>query len=186
MSELFKANHHKGGLKCARLFAVNSSFFERLSQEVLDIVQTYTPSDVGHQNHRTHWKNPYGTAIQFSLFNTSGRFDDTSSDHAKVIKGKKFHYGDRYPTLDKFIATFPDLYNMRINGMAAKSGLSPHEEHIVWQPEAPGLRHTYFFRARFHLPIVTNDKADMMLDGYHFHFNEGYIYSGTRLGEVQR
>ena len=176
MRQLFEADHHRGGLKCALLFSVNKDFFEILQKEVSALVNTQKSSDVAQANHRTNWTNPYGETHQFSLFNTSGRFDDTSTDHSKFIQGKQFHHADRYPTLATFINTFPGLYNMRLNSMGTNSGLSPHEEHIVWPSAAGWLRQTYQFRARFHLPVVTNEQAEMMLDGEYFHFREGNIY----------
>ena len=176
VSQIFKANHHQGGLRCARLFTLDSNFFDELSREVVQLFQTNKPSNVGNKSHRTNWTNPYGAIIQFSLFNTSGRFNDTSSDHGKFIKGKRFHHGDTYPALKEFIETFPGLYNMRLNVAGPKSGLSPHEEHILWKKEGSFFRDEYLFRARFHLPIKTNNDAELMLDSHYFHFDEKNIY----------
>lgn len=171
LEQIARANWHKGGLKTLRLFAIDGNFFTRLSQEVQALVEERLPSDVGDPAHRTHWTMPFGRAVQYSLLNKSGDFNDTSVDHDGVITGKRFHHAATYPTIAEFITGFPHAYNMRLNGLDPGSGLSPHEEHVTWRSG-----NEYLFRARFHLPVTTNADSEMLLDEDFFHFAEGYIY----------
>jgi len=47
----------------------------------LKLFKVREPSSVGDYDHVTNWTQPFGQAVQFSLLNASGRFDDTSTDH---------------------------------------------------------------------------------------------------------
>jgi hypothetical protein len=163
--------HRKGGLKCARLFSVERAFFSRLATEVQQLVERNLPSDVQNEDHVTNWTKPFGRAIQFSLLNGSGRFDDTSVDHDLSVRDKAFHHADQYPTINEFVKLFPHATNMRLNGMSPGGGLSPHEEHVGRR-----VGRTFRYRARFHLPISTNDDALMYLDGDKYQFKAGEIY----------
>jgi hypothetical protein len=172
LRSIVQGNYHRGGLKCRRLFRVDAPFFEQLVAEVRRLVQSRTPSIVGPVGHVTSWTQPYGSAVQFSLLNESGKFDDYSTDHNRQRAGKRFHYPAEFPTLQRFIDAFPDAYNMRLNGMGNKSGLSPHEEHVVSLAHGGGVQ----VRARFHLPVCTSPGAEMLLDGDVYHFDAGYVY----------
>lgn len=187
---ILDANYHKGGLKCRHLFQVESGFFARLAEEAEALVRKYDPSRVT-AGHVTNWTKPFGTAIQFSLLNESGKFDDFSTDHNRVRAGKRFHYAESFPTMARFIDALPSAYNMRLNGMGKKSGLSPHEEHVVFRSADGSSAH---LRARFHLPLRTSTKAEMLLDGdvYNFKagsiyfFNNGCVHSATNTDETFR
>lgn len=170
--QLMKANHQKRGLKSLRLFRVKPAFFARLRREALDLARENAPSDVSNQYHVTNWTRPIGRAIQFSLLNTSGRFDDTSTDHLPALENKKFHHGARYPALGEFISKFPHAFNMRLNGMGPSGGLSKHKEHLYVYQDA----RCYQLRARFHLPVETNPSAEMYLDGDYYHFEAGTVF----------
>ena len=117
LKELAKANHHKGGLKCLRLFKVQDDFFAKLRTEIKEIIERNEPSEVKYKGHVTNWTKPFGRAIQFSLLNVSGKYDDTSADHSMTLKDKKFHHEEQYPSIAAFIKAFPHAYNMRLNGM---------------------------------------------------------------------
>lgn len=168
-------NFNGAGPKALRLFRVKDELFDRLSGELKQLTERYSPSRVADYGHATNWTNPFGAAVQFSLLNRSGRFDDTSADHDLSLSGKSFHYAAEFPAVDELIRAFPHAVNMRLNGMGQKSGLSPHEENVVhWC----GLKNPrrFFVRVRFHLPIQTNPQALVLLDGQTFHFEERYIY----------
>lgn len=173
LRQLAKANFHKGGIKCLRLFRVDPEFFDHLAAECLGLARSASASSVSDQAHVTNWTKPYGRAVQYSLLNASGDFADTSADHTHTIHGKRFHRGEAYPTLAKFIAVFGDAISMRLNGLGPTSGLSPHEEHVVHYDPA---RRAHYLRTRFHLPIETNRGCEMLLDGELFHFEKGYVY----------
>jgi hypothetical protein len=168
-------NFNGTGPKALRLFQVEAGFFEQLKTELVRLTTAYSPSQVQDYGHATNWTNPFGAAVQFSLLNRSGKFDDTSCDHNLSLTGKAFHHASEFPRVAEFIGAFPHALNMRLNGMGKKSGLSPHEENVVhWcGPKRP---HQFFVRARFHLPIQTNPQAMVLLDGETFHFEERTIY----------
>ncbi len=194
LSQLVKANHHKGGLKCLKLFDVNHNFFDNLQQEITALIEANKPSDVKDKEHITNWVNPFGDVMQFSLYNRSGKLDDTSSDHDLTLAGKSFHYREKYPTLARFIEAFPHAYNMRLNGLGQNAGLSPHEEDIVIAHQKRGRKSYYSLRSRFHLPIITNQQAEILLDNEFYHltpgsiflFNNGCIHSASNRGKEPR
>ena len=183
--EICKANFHDRGLKCANLYTLETDFFAKLKEEVLQIPIKYKASDVTQQNHVTNWTKPEGVAVQFSLLNTSGDFHDTSTDHNFSVEGKKFHHASEFPTLARFINAFPHATNFRLNGLGTKSKLSPHEEHIIHE-----WNNIWYLRTRFHLAIQTNKSAEVLLDKdvYHFepekiyYFNNGCVHSATNRG----
>lgn len=175
LRSIASVNFNGAGPKALRLFEVEAGFFARLRAELERLTEAYAPSHVETYGHATNWTNPFGAAVQYSLLNRSGKFDDTSSDHNLSLAGKSFHHGAEFPTVAEFIRAFPHALNMRLNGMGKKSGLSPHEENVVhWcGPKQPGR---FFVRVRFHLPIQTNPQALVLLDGETFHFEERFIY----------
>jgi hypothetical protein len=190
---LADVNFNSTGPKALKLFTVREDFFERLRADLQRLTERFSPSRVQDYDHATRWTNPFGAAVQFSLLNQSGRLDDTTSDHNLSLVGKSFHHASEFPAVDQFIKAFPHALNMRLNGMGQKSGLSPHEENIVhWcGPKRPTR---FFVRVRFHLPIQTNDKAQLLLDGETFHFkartiyffNNGSVHSANNQGDTYR
>jgi hypothetical protein len=171
MAEVGDGAYHRGGIRCLRLLTVEPSFFAGLQDDCRRLAIDNLPSDVGDRRHATNWTRPYGRAVQYSLLNRSGRFDDFSDDFDGTSTGKSFHHGDRYPALAAFAEAFPGAINLRLNGMDPRSGLSPHEERIM---RRVGTRLTV--RLRFHLPIATNEGAKLFLDGGLYHFEQGSIY----------
>lgn len=171
ISEILRADNHNDGLKT--LFIETPDNFENIKKECIDIFQNYNSSDVTNKDHRTFWTNPYGEARQWSLWNETGFFDENNSISAKPknIKNKKFHHDDRFPNLGKFLNQWPDKINARLNLLSPNSGLSQHEEQIQ---QKWGDSNT--IRIRFHLPIITDEKCLVFLDGEWFHFEEGKVY----------
>lgn len=169
--ELLKANHHKGGIKCLRLFELEQGFFRALTAEVGELTKKH-PSFHAHENKERNWIHPEKEYVVYSLLNTTGRFDDVSTDTLSLRDGKRFHYPQIYPTLAEFVDAFPHAYNMRLIGMGRQGSLPAHEEHII----ARGPKGTYILGARFHLPVFTNDEAEIVLDGEFYHFDAGSIY----------
>jgi aspartyl/asparaginyl beta-hydroxylase len=169
---LARANYHKGGLKTLRLFRVEDGFFARLQEDVRRFVERHQPSEVQSGDHVTHWTKPFGAVLQFSLFNRSGRPQDTSSDHDPDPRGKRFHWPAEYPALAAFIAAFPEAANMRLNGLGTRGGLSPHEEHVVRRQAGRAC----FLSVRFHLPVRTTAEAEVLLDGELFRLEEGSVF----------
>lgn len=171
ISEILKADMHKGGLKTLLIESVEN--FENIKKECVDIFNACNPSDVTNKTHRTYWTNPYGEAKQWSLWNDTGFFDENNSISAqpKNIKNKKFHYEDKFPNLANFLNQWPDKLNARLNLLSPNSGLNQHEEQIQQK-----WGEFNSIRIRFHLPIITNENCLLFLDGEWFHFKEGKIY----------
>jgi len=165
-------DYHDGDIRCLPLFRLKNEYFAALRADVMRLCQTERASDVRAPEHITHWARPVGLVVQFSLLNASGRFDDFSVDHDQSCFGKQFHHVEAYPTLAAFVAAFPHTINFRANMMAPGASLSPHEEHAVIRTRAG----TVGARARFHLPIVTNPRAEVMLDGSAYHLAVGVIH----------
>lgn len=183
-------NYHEGGIRCLQLFRLEGTFFAELRSEVERLCATEQPSDVSRPEHVTNWTRPLGTVLQFSLLNASGRYDDFSADHRTTCLGKRFHGSEKYPTLSKFISTFPDTINFRVNVLGPRARLSAHEEHSVIRTASMSVG----LRVRFHLPVVSSPLAEMMLDGYVYHLrpgtgyfvNHGCIHSARNGGERHR
>jgi len=117
---LVNANYHQRPyLRTAHLFKVEENFFAKIREEVLDLIQNNTPSEVKNKGHVTNWTNPWGSALQFSLLNSSGKYNDFSVDHNLSLVNKKFHEKELYPNLSTFISLFPHAVNFRINFMSA-------------------------------------------------------------------
>lgn len=183
-------NYHAGGIRCLRLFTLESDYANELHAEVVRLCETEQGSDVSDPNHVTNWTRPRGAVFQFSLLNASGRFDDFSADHEVTCFGKQFHATEKYPRLAELIASFPDTINFRVNVLGSEARLSAHEEHSVIRTAAGSVG----IRARFHLPVTTNPRAELMLDGsiYHLppnviHFvNHGCVHSARNAGNRDR
>ena len=164
--------HRNDGLYTKALFSIDEEFFIELKKECIRLAQSQAASIVAEDSHITNWTGPFGEAVQFSLFNTSGDFNDTSTDHVLSVEGKSFKHSKEYPIINQFISAFPGLRNMRLNGMGERSGLSPHEEHIVYK-DINGNR---VVRARFHLPIASNENVEMLIGDRLYRYKEGIIY----------
>ncbi len=89
-----------------------------------------------------------------------------------TCKGKWFFDHDTYPALGCLIADWPHLINFRLNVLRPSSALPAHEEHIPFRTQAG----TVGARLRFHLPIQTNDEAELHLDGLVYQLKTGIIY----------
>lgn len=183
-------NYHAGGIRCLQLFRLASGYANELQAEVERLCQTEQGSNVRDPNHVTNWTRPRGAVFQFSLLNASGGYNDFSVDHEMTCFGKQFHASEKYPRLAELIASFPDTINFRINVLGPRARLSSHEEHSVIRTATGSVG----IRARFHLSIITNPHAELMLDGavYHLpanviHFvNHGCVHSACNGGDQDR
>lgn len=167
-----RGDQHLGGIHCLALFGIGQAFAVDLRGDVERLCRSQLGSDVSRPDHITHWTKPFGKVEQFSLFNASGRYEDFSRDHDRSCFGKQFHGGQAYPALARFIAAFPHLINFRINMMGPGAGLSPHEEHTLFRTKNGSVG----ARLRFHLPVITNPHAGLMLEGQVYHLDERKIY----------
>lgn len=167
-----RAYQHRGGVKALALGTLDPEWFGQLQTEMRWVTDTQASSDVGMAEHTTNWTRPVGVARQFSLYNPSGKPDEYLSDFAPPAKvGKKLVFPQLQATA-RFARLFGDeLWNLRLNGLGNASKLSLHEE----DPIEP-LRGGRSYKARFHLPVFTSGRAEMLLDGESFHFEEGRLY----------
>ena len=184
------ADYHHGGLRGLRVMRLAPEQVSTLRAEVESLLATQPSSDVTQPGHVTGWTAPFGRVAQYSLFNTSGRTDDYTSDHDRTRTAKRFAAGAKYPRLRELVESVPALVNFRVNVLGARSGLSAHEEHtVVRLPDGVAA-----IRARFHLPVITNERAELMLDGeiHHleagslFFINNGCVHAARNLGEQPR
>jgi Aspartyl/Asparaginyl beta-hydroxylase len=190
LSGIRDANYHLGGIRCLRVYRLSAQLFTQLREEVLKLCAEERPSDARRREHITNWTQPYGEVLQFSLLNASGRCDDFSTDHDLSCFGKRFHNAQRYPALARFVEAMPQALNFRINLLGPNSGLSPHEEHTV----ILSRKGTVSIRARFHLPVLTNQDAKLILDGEVYGLeeatvyfvNNGCVHSAYNRGETER
>lgn len=134
----------------------------------LNVAAGSLPSDVTAKGHVTNWTRPQGEANQWSLFNRSGDTSDTSGDHDRSAEGKAF----AAPAFEAIRDVFPTIYNLRLNRLGPASSLSVHEEEIVVKDHDGRWR----LRARFHLPVATNEQATVELDGQRFHLEAGVVH----------
>jgi len=163
--------HRTDPLKCAELFTIEPASFLPLKNELQILAGHNAPSEVQDKTHPANRTKPTGDVVQFSLLNNTGNFADTAEFRSRSIYGKHFHHAADYPALAAFIALFPHATSMRLLGMGPNGGLHPHKVNSSWRKG----RHWYF-TARFHLPIMTNPEALILLDGDPFHFQEGRVY----------
>jgi hypothetical protein len=184
------ADYHRGGLRALRVMRLAPARLGPLTREVEALVETEPSSDVTRPGHVTGWTAPYGRVTQYSLFNASGRTDDYSRDHDHMAARKRFAADDGYPLLRELVESLPALVNFRLNVLGAGSGLSAHEEHAVIRlPEGAAA-----IRARFHLPVITNARAELMLDGEVHHLeagalcfvNNGCVHAARNAGDQAR
>lgn len=167
------AFEHRGGVKALLLASLNEAWFEKLRAECLEISGAEASSDVTSPDHSTHWTRPQGSVNQFSLFNETGRSDDYRSDFGgrTDVKARKLVFPGK-PAIARLAALFgSELRNMRLNLIGRKSSLQPHEEgSILSTPRGVD------YVARFHVPIITNPGARVLLDNELFHFASGGLY----------
>ncbi|MFN0100766.1 MAG: aspartyl/asparaginyl beta-hydroxylase domain-containing protein [Bryobacteraceae bacterium] len=160
------AKRHRGGLKMSPLFRLEPAWLEALRAEVLALQAAEGGSRVEDPQHPTHWVRPYGSARQFNLFNAAGRTDEFAWANAGA--GKKRFWLEGMPALERLVGTFAEqLISFRLNELHPASGLNPHEEPIE---SKDGLI------LRFHLPVITNPGAWLVLDEERYRFEPGVLY----------
>lgn len=162
------------------LLELDKVFFEALVDDITGLVGRTDSADVTDPAHGTYWTNPKGTVRQWSLWNESGDFNDKSYDSPN----SGFHHSEDYPTLAKLIEWATPCTSFRLNALGSNSSLSAHKETVILPgPNGPVMK------ARFHLPIVTNKDALVMVNGVWFHlptttptvwfFQNGGIHSAS-------
>ncbi|MCO6442253.1 MAG: aspartyl/asparaginyl beta-hydroxylase domain-containing protein [Nitrococcus mobilis] len=187
---MLAGDQHQGGIRCLRLFGVARPFFASLRADVERYRKVNKPSEIGDMNHVTHWTNPHGTAQQFSLLNRTGCSGDFSTDHDLSCRNKWFFDCHKYPILSQLIGDWPHLVNFRINVLHPGASLDAHEEHVPFRTSTG----TIGARLRFHLPLLTNDNAELILDGQVYRLpagevhliNQGCVHSADNRGESPR
>jgi hypothetical protein len=151
VDRILNGNYEKPeGLYVAKLFPIEPLVFSDIRQDVWDFMTRYKPSSVSHTDHHTNWTKPYGRCEQWNLWDPNG---DTAGFYAGECGS--FAYSGWYFHLARFMDLFDGITSFRINLMHPHSGLGVHKEEIVLQ--GPKLK------LRFHLPLWTNDQAEVLL-----------------------
>lgn len=184
-TSVLRAKRHEGGLKVWPCLAVDTEWFGQIRDEVSRLVERRVPSDATRADHPSNWAGVVGSATQHSLFNHTGDTSDYGSDFNSQSHNKSFADSDS-PAIERLVSCFAGrLHNFRVNTFFSRSGLKPHEEPIVKDS---------LICLRFHLPVLTNERATLVLDGERFHFepgivyffNKGCVHSAENLGETPR
>jgi hypothetical protein len=166
-TEILRAKRHVGGLKMWPCLALDPAWFLQISGEVEQLVGRWAPSEFTEPGHPGNWVGVAGRVTQHSLFNLTGDTSDYSSDFNGTPNGKSF-VSPEFPGIARLVACFADrLHNFRLNTLFPHAALRPHEEPIV---------RDNLICLRFHLPVVSNERATIVLDGEQFHFAPGVIY----------
>ncbi|MCW3818991.1 aspartyl/asparaginyl beta-hydroxylase domain-containing protein [Micromonospora sp. DR5-3] len=190
LTSIRDANYHRGGLRCRWLFDAEPATLAGLIRDAERMRAEQSPSLPGAAGHVTRWTDPSGRVEQFSLLTASGRYDDFRHDHDLSTFGKRFRDAARYPAFNSLVAALPDLVNMRLNVLGPGAALAPHEEHSVVRSRTGRVG----VRARFHLPLVTDEHATLLLDGDVFHLaagtvhlvNHGCVHAARNAGPADR
>jgi hypothetical protein len=115
---------------------------------------------------------PYGSVLQYSLLNSTGRTEDYGEDHDLTGRGKQFVARVGHPALARLVDALPDLVNVRVAVLGPGAGLSPHQEQVfVRAPDGEVVA-----RVRCHLPVVTEPAATITLDEQVLHLEEGVVH----------
>jgi hypothetical protein len=183
-------NYHRGGVRCLRLFDVTPAAVASLRDDVRLLRSRHRPSRADGEDHVTGWVGAQGRVEQYSLVTASGRYDDFSRDHDLSCFGKRFRAHAAHPGLGALLDSLPHLVNARIAVLSPGAELPPHEEHSVIRSRSGGIG----VRARFHLPLVTNPDATLLLDGERFHLaaggvflvNHGCVHAARNTGRAER
>lgn len=181
--------HHYAGIHAVRIGSMDEVLLRDLQQEAFDIIRTRKPSVVKEGKHVTGWTRPKGRVEQWSLYNNHGRTEDTSNDFSYNLRDKEEILTPYSPSIAS-VCAWPSVVNMRLNVIHPGSGLSPHEEHLPRRLP----NNQVSMRARFHIPLWTNEQCHMLADGELFHFkvgqlylfNNGCVHSATNDGDIHR
>jgi hypothetical protein len=184
------ANYHEGGIRCLQLMRLEADYFEELQIEIERLVATEAGSDVTRPSHITNWTRPRGDVAQYSIVNTTGRFDDFSTDHDLSSVGKRFHWDAQYAALGRFVSALPNTVNVRVNVLGPGARLGAHEEQSITRISGGRIA----ARVRFHLPVKTNLRSELVLDGAVYHLlagvvyfvNHGCVHAARNLGDAPR
>lgn len=190
LAGLVAGDQHRGGIRCLRLFRLTEEEFAGLRREVAELQRRRRPSSVADPGHVTSWTRPQGEVLQYSLLNRSGRTDDFSADHDLSCRDKWFFDAAAFPLLGDLVAALPHLVNFRINLLGPGAALPAHEEHVPFRTVGGWIG----ARLRFHLPVQTNPRAELHLDGRVFHLeagvahlvNHGCVHAAANHGATSR
>ncbi len=182
--EQFKRQYYETRLiPCLR---VNDSIMNEIEKEVRTLVKNYKILEESIKKHHTDFTKPYGTVTQSCLYNTTGNILDFSTDY-KMLKNGKFFFDPNFKNIHHIVKLFQNnLINFWLYGISKNSGSSPHK--VI------SSNYGKKFRIRFHLPIITNSSAWVMLDwkkfwlkrGIIYFFNDGCIHTAGNDGDQTR
>lgn len=165
---------------------VNDFIMNAIEKEVQTLVKNYKISEECIKKHHTDFTKPYGAVTQSCLYNTTGNILDFSTDY-KMPKIGKFFIDPNFKNIHHIVKLFQNnLINFWLFGISKNSGSSPHKVIRINDEKK--------FRLRFHLPVITNSSAWVMLDwkkfwlkrGIIYFFNDGCIHTAGNDGEQTR
>jgi len=170
-----------------RLHRINPSLFQRIQEEVSQIMTTSSGASVLSEKHPIAWVKAFGDAKSFSLITASGSLNDTSDLLNFDTRQKRFSQAAKYPALADFIELFPHTTNWRINVLgpsdscdAKGTGFSPHRAFVLHEVADEAGNAKTAFRMKFHLPILAQtDLVDMHQHDQSYEFELGDVYYFT-------
>ena len=168
MSAIEEFRKHHSETRLIPCLRVKDSIMNDIEKEILILVKNFEISEKNTKKHGTDFTKPYGTITQSCLYNTTGNLLDFSTDY-QMSKNEKFFFDPNYKNIHYIFKMFEqNLINFWLIGMSKKSGLSPHK--VLSNNDGKK------FRVRFHLPVITNSSAWVMLDWQKFWLKRGIIY----------
>ena len=169
-------------------FAVRDPVMNGIGEEVTRFLRRHGEPLVDQE---TNWTQPYGKAIHYGLYNTTGDVFDSSDDHNLLPTNsagtrRKRLVDPTFRSLGDLLGVFErSLMSCRLLGLAPGSGLRPHRARTV---------HDGRHRIRFQLPVITNPSAWVMASwqrfdlkrGVGYFFNNGVVHAAGNDGPRAR
>jgi len=186
MSTIKQFRKHHSQTRLIPCLRVKDSIMNDIEKELLTLVKNFKISENNTKKHGINFTKPYGSVTQSCLFNTTGNLLDFSTDY-QIPKNDKFFFEPNYKNIHNIFKLFQDnIINFWLFGMSKNSGLSPHK--VIRNKLGRKIR------CRFHLPVITNSSAWVMLDwkkfwlkrGIIYFFNDGCVHTAGNGGDATR
>jgi hypothetical protein len=182
---ILRAKRHEGGLKLWPCLAVDSEWLAEIREETIRLAGRRKPSEVHAPGHPAYWVMPVGRFDQYSLYNASGDTSDTKRAGEGDPGGKSFADSES-PEIQALAGCFAErLHMFRLHALFPGANVKSHEEWLVRDD---------LVCLRFILPLVTNERATMVVDEERFHlepgivyyFNKGCVHTAENCGDAPR
>jgi hypothetical protein len=151
--EVLSAKRHEG-VEDGRL-RLDPDWFDAIVSDTRGLISRREASLVTRPEHPTNWVRPYGLGTQHSLYNQSGKTEDYSGDFNNQTQAKRFSDAQS-PALERLVNSFEGhLMSARLSGFMPSSASGRTKSRLCGKERS----------ARFHLPVITNPGASVLLDG---------------------